>query len=285
RLINRWLISEKNALARAHFRRIMDNSEKALSTIHEAIYHPSPVFRQRFGIDAQLAELDRIAAARPGDADTLRNSAFSCLLLGDLTRTQAYAEALLACSPGDAVAIGCQCLAAGMQGDLERAREYACQLETQDSRHPLAMEARLLTLLMSAAKLGGMSDASELLMDAQQLFLEPVAVGVGDVLDRYEAVLLEARANALFPDAINRGADSIAALEELLCLLRSDDPHVHGLPLDGVRQVLQIYANFCLGQLHEIAGHGARAREHYDAVIRIDPSSNFGEAAYLKHGA
>tara|TARA_R110002072_G_scaffold26705_4_gene87950 strand:- start:370 stop:1881 length:1512 start_codon:yes stop_codon:yes gene_type:complete len=284
RLINRWLISEKNALARQHFRRIMDNSEKALSTIHEAIYHPSGVFRKRFDIDAQLLALDKATAARSDQPSALRTAAFSCLLLADLARTTAYADALLQRSPGDAVALACKCLAAGMAGDLDSARAQAQRLEELDSRHPLAMEARLLTLLMSAARLGGMSDASELLKDAQQLFLEPVAVDSSDVLDRYEAVLLEARANALFPDAINRGAQSVTALEALLERLQSDDPDVHGLPADGVRMVLQIYTHFCLGQLNEIAGRTERAREHYDAVIRIDPSSNFGEAAYLKHG-
>jgi len=284
RLINRWLISEKNALARQHFRRIMDNSEKALSTIHEAIYHPSGAFRKRFDIDAQLRALDGAMAAQGDQVPALRSAAFSCLLLDDIERTTAYADALLERAPGDAVAIACKCLAAGMSGDLDGARSQAQQLEELDSRHPLAMEARLLTLLMSAARLGGMSDTSELLKDAQQLFLEPVAVDSSDVLDRYEAVLLEARANALFPDAINRGAQSVAALENLLERLQSDDPAVHDLPVDGVRMVLQIYTNFCLGQLHEIAGRTALAREHYDAVIRIDPSSNFGEAAYLKDG-
>ncbi len=59
RVINRWMISEKTRQARRMFQRIMDNSEKALSTIHDAIYFPSKVFRKRFRIEEELALLEK----------------------------------------------------------------------------------------------------------------------------------------------------------------------------------------------------------------------------------
>ena len=48
RVINRWIVSKKTGLARGMFQRIIENSEKALSTIHQAIYFPSKFFRKRF---------------------------------------------------------------------------------------------------------------------------------------------------------------------------------------------------------------------------------------------
>ncbi|NND66846.1 MAG: hypothetical protein HKN19_04585, partial [Halioglobus sp.] len=164
------------------------------------------------------------------------------------------------------------------------ALEFFGPLTDLDSRLPMAMEARLLTVLMQAARLGGMSDASELLKDAQQLFLEPVEWNAQDPLDRCEAVLLEARANALFPDAIDREADAIEGLESLLAELQNDGITIRGEPLEAVAMVQEIYTHYYLAQLYEARGDAGRARQHYDNVIRIDPSSNFGEAAYLKLG-
>ncbi|MDX1735957.1 MAG: hypothetical protein R3228_16395, partial [Halioglobus sp.] len=283
-LINRWLVSEKGFQARRLFRQIIENSEKALSTVHDAIYFPSQVFRVRFGIDAELQQLDDALHDRAGDREALLAAARACLLLTEFRRCDAYADAALALDEEDALAIACKGLASGMRGDLDRALEHAATLERLDSRHPMAMEARLLALLMQAAKVGGMSDVSELLRDAQQLFLEPVEVDSGDAMDTVEAHMLEARANTLFPDAINRREAAIDALRSVLAQLEQGGFELHGLALEGLRMAQLIYAHFYLGQLLQAQGDTGGAQLHYEKVIQIDPSSNFGEAAYLSLG-
>jgi predicted TPR repeat methyltransferase len=45
-----------------------------------------------------------------------------------------------------------------------------------------------------------------------------------------------------------------------------------------------VYTSFYLGQLHEAAGDSHEARRYFEKVIQLDPSSNFGEMAYLKLG-
>ncbi|MEZ5502908.1 MAG: tetratricopeptide repeat protein [Halioglobus sp.] len=57
-----------------------------------------------------------------------------------------------------------------------------------------------------------------------------------------------------------------------------------GLPMEAIRAVYQVYASFYLGQLHEAGGDTARASPYFERVIQLDPSSNFGEMAYLKLG-
>jgi len=283
RVINRWMISEKTRQARLMFQRIMDNSEKALSTIHQAIYFPSKVFRQRFRIEEELAGLGRKLDARPRDLQLIHSACRACLLLTDFARAITFADAALALAPDNELALAFKSLAYGMDNNLEQALLYAKRLEASDSRHTFALEARLLALLMQAAKLGGVSDTSGLLKDAAELFRDPVTLPQ-DKTDRLEACLLQARANTIFPDAINKGVEAIRELESMLESLAGSGIEDLGLPLEGTRMVYQMYASFYLGQLHEASGDGIKASRYFEKVIQLDPSSNFGEMAYLKLG-
>ncbi|MCB1687478.1 MAG: MerR family transcriptional regulator, partial [Halioglobus sp.] len=83
RVINRWMISEKTRIARHIFQRVIENSERALSTVHDTIYRPSKVFRKRFRIDEELASLRRAIGKRPRDREALHNACRTCLLLAD----------------------------------------------------------------------------------------------------------------------------------------------------------------------------------------------------------
>jgi len=284
RIINRWMISEKTRQARAMFQRIIDNSEQALSTIHQAIYLPSKVFRQRFAIEEELAALGRAVAASPADPGLILSACRACLLLADFPRAIAFADAALALAPDDDLALACKCLAFGMDRNLDAALPYARRLEASDCRHTIALEARLLAMLMQAAKLGGVSDTTDLLKDAAELFRDPASAPPRDDFDRLEACLLQARANTIFPDAIDTGGAAIQALEAMLARLEANTFQALGLPLEGARVAYQVYGHFYLGQLCAAAGLEARARQSFETVIRLDPSSNFGELAYLKLG-
>jgi tetratricopeptide (TPR) repeat protein len=171
-----------------------------------------------------------------------------------------------------------------MNNELDQALLYARQLEATDSRHTIAMEARLLTLLMQAAKLGGVSDTTELMKQAADLFREALSVVAEDEFDSLEACLLRARANTIFPDAINAGPQAISDLECMLEMLEAKPYNALGLPVEAARLVYQVYASFYLGQLYEGTGDTGQARQYFEKVIQLDPSSNFGEMAYLKLG-
>lgn len=284
RVINRWIVSKKTGLARGMFQSIIENSEKALSTIHQAIYFPSKVFRKRFQIDQELQILSQSVAANPRDLARIHCASRACLLLTEFERALDFADAALAIRPNDDLAIACKCLAFGMANRLEEAQRYATQLEASDSRHPIALEARLLTLLMRAAKLGGMSDTTQLMKEAVELFRDPAMAPPQDEFDRFEACLLQARANTIFPDAINKGQEAIVALESMLERLRDRSLEELGLPFEGTQVVYQVCASYHLGQLFETQGNVAGARSCFEQVIQLDPSSNFGEMAYLKLG-
>lgn len=282
RIINRWIVSEKTGLARDMFQRIIENSEKALSTIHQAIYLPSKVFRTRFRIDEELASLSNTTSANPGDLRSTLNASRACLLLAEFEQAVNFADAALGIRPDYDLAIACKSLAYAMDNRLDEALLYARRLEASDCRHTVAMEARLLTLLMQAAKLGGMSDTTELLKDAVELFRDPTPSPPQDEFDCLEACLLQARANTIFPDAIDSGPEAIKGLERMLERLQNHSYAELDLPIEGTRVVYQVYANYYMGQLLETEGNSADARNCFEQVIQLDPSSNFGEMAYLK---
>ncbi|MCB1687176.1 MAG: hypothetical protein KDI33_01745, partial [Halioglobus sp.] len=197
---------------------------------------------------------------------------------------QEFADAALALKRDDDLAIACKCLTYAMDKNLEQALLYAGSVEATGSRHTIAIEARLLTLLMQAAKLGGVSDTTELMKQAADLFREPLPVPARDKFDHLEACLLRARANTIFPDAINSGPATINELEAMLEALESNTYDALGLPTEGTRLVYQVYASFYLAQLHETVDDIEQAKKYFEKVIQLDPSSNFGEMAYLKLG-
>lgn len=282
RIINRWMISEKTGQARAKFRNILDNAETALSSVHDAIYIPSKVFCQRFNIAQELSELRAQLEADPLDTDELRRACRAALLFAQFDLAIDLANAALSINPHDDFSVALKCLAHGMDFKLDEALLCANQLEASGCHHPLATEARLLTLLMQAAKLSGVSDTSDMLKDAAELFREPLSFAATNPADRYEALLLNARANTLFPDAINAEEDTVKNLLGMLASLEDAGPGDLDLPSKGTRYVYQVYACFYLAQLYQDAGEDALAREYFERVIQLDPSSNFGEIAYLK---
>ncbi|MCB1703774.1 MAG: MerR family transcriptional regulator [Halioglobus sp.] len=284
RVVNRWMISEKTRMARHLFQRVIENSEKALSTVHDTIYLPSKLFRKRFRIDEELAGIAQAISKNPRNRKALHNACRTCLLLADYEGAQGFADAALALKRNDDFAIACKCLAYAMDKDLEQAQRYADMLATAQSTHTIAMEARLLTLLMQAAKLGGVSDTTELMKQAADLFREPLSVSAEEAFDHFEASLLRARANTIFPDAINALPEAISDLQSMQEKLEGNSYQALGLPAEGTRLVYQVYTSFYLGQLHEATGAAAQARRYYEKVIQLDPSSNFGEMAYLKLG-
>lgn len=282
RIINRWMISEKTGQARAKFRNIMENAETALSSVHDAIYIPSKVFCQRFNVALELAELRAQLEPDSPDIGELRRACRAALLFAEFDLAIELANAALSINPHDDLTVALKCLAYGMDFKLDEALQCARQLETSDCHHPLAMEARLLTLLMQAAKLSGVSDTSDMLKDAAELFRQPLSFAANTPADRFEACLLNARANTLFPDAINAEEDTMKNLLGMLASLDDGGPDDLDLPSNGTRYVYQVYACFYLAQLYQDVGNKTLAREYFERVIQLDPSSNFGEMAYLK---
>lgn len=281
RVINRWVVAEKNYQARRLFRRVMENSERAISTLLDLIYRPSRVFRQRYRTDYVLGRLRAAFETNPGASQKAHDLCLATLLLAEYDQTVAAAEAALAVDPRDSVSTAFISLAHGLQNNADEAFRYGCHLQQDTTQHPVALQARLLSLLLRAVKLGGVTDTSEMMNRAGELFLELAAEPSGA---HPEITLLLARANIAFPEFANARTQAIDSLHSLLQRLDDNAQEVLGHALEDLRIVYRIYAHYYLGLLHHAEGDQASAVRSFQQVLQLDPASNFGEDAYLRLG-
>lgn len=286
RIINRWMVTEKSRQIRSQFQRVIDNSERAISTLLDNIYQPSTLFRQRHGLDQILsnltAEMDR-GPTLPEHAHAL---CFACLLLGQYEKSVAIGEAALAFAPDKPMGTAVVALAYGLQNNVDRAFEYASQLEDCQDRHPVILQARILSSLLKASKLSGVADTAELMKSAGEIFLDLLQ---GPSVDEPEAILTLARANVGFPDFANSRPRAITALEALLQRLERNTVELAELPIASLRgsllAVYRINTLYYLGMLFAMSGDHDKAAHLFEQVIQLDPASNFGKNACLQLGS
>ncbi|MFK7977234.1 MAG: MerR family transcriptional regulator [Halioglobus sp.] len=282
KIINRWIIQEKTNHARNTFSRIIENSEKALTTVHDAIYVPSKVFLQRYNVDAEMQALYATAKTKKASQADMEAACRTAVLLAKFDMAIELADHALGQHKHAVVFTALKCLALGMNRQLDDALAHVENLTASGSQHPLALEARLLAMLMQAARLSSVSDPSQILKEAADLFREPTAFVPRTKIDKFEAGLLAARAKTLFPDAFAWRDDIPLKLEAMLEELIATPSGDQDLPLEATRQVFRIYGAYYLGQLYADADDHTRARHYFEEVIKLDPASNFGQLAYLK---
>jgi DNA-binding transcriptional MerR regulator len=286
RIINRWMITEKSRQIRSQFQRVIDNSERAISTLLDTIYQPSAIFRQRHGLDQMLANLTTELDTSPPLLEHAHALCFSSLLLGEYEQTITIAQSALAVAPDEPLATAFVALAHGLQNNVDLAFEHGSQLEDCQDTHPVILQARMLSLLLKASKLSGVADTAELMKSAGEIFLELLQ---GPSMEEPEAILTLARANVAFPDFANSRSQAINALQALLQRLEKNALELAELPVAGLQESLltayRICALYYLGVLLAMNDEHDKAAHFFEQVIQLDPASNFGKSAYLQLGS
>lgn len=281
RIINRWMVAEKSRQIRTQFQRVIDNSERALSTLLDTVYRPSAPFQKRHKTAQLLSQLALLATKEPGPLCACDEVRLISLLLGDYKLITQLAKSALTADENDSVAQACIALAEGMQGHANEAFTAARPLETSQSNHPIVLQARLAALLLKAAQQGGVADTNELMKSAAELFLELPSDMQGE---HPEIILLLARANIAFPDFANSKLHAINALEALLVRLDNEEPYQAAPNIEDLQKILstiyRIYTLYYLGVLNRMAGRTEAATDYLEKVLKLDPASNFGENAY-----
>jgi DNA-binding transcriptional MerR regulator len=283
RIISRWMVTEKSRQIRNQFQRVIDNSERAISTLLDTVYQPSTIFRQRHGLDQLLSSLTTELDTSPPLLEHAHALCFACLLLGEYEQTITIAQTALVVAPEDPIATAFVALAHGLQNNVDLAFEYGSKLEDCQARHPVILQARMLSSLLKASKLGGVADTAELMKSAGEIFLELLQ---GPSLDEPEVILTLARANVAFPDFANSRPQAIIALQALLRRLEKNTVELAELPVPGLREnlltVYRIYALYYLGVLLAMNDDHEKSNHFFEQVVQLDPASNFGKSAYLQ---
>lgn len=286
RIITRWMVTEKSRQIRSQFQRVIDNSERAISTLLDTIYQPSTIFRQRHDLDQILSNLTAELDTTTPPLGHTHALCFACLLLGEHEETIALAQRALAVAPEEPIATAFLALAHGLQNNIDLAFEYGSQLEECHDKHPVILQARMLSSLLKASKLSGVADTAELMKSAGEIFLELLQ---GPSIEEPEAILTLARANVAFPDFANSRPQAINALQTLLQRLEKNTVELPRLPVAGLQEslliVYRIYALYYLGVLLAMNDEHDEAAYFFEQVIQLDPASNFGENAYLQLGS
>lgn len=286
RIISRWMATEKNRQIRNQFQRVIDNSERAISTLIDTIYRPSILFRQCHGLDQLLSNLTAQLDTRATLPEHAYALCFAGLLLGEYEHTITVGQTALALAPGEPIAIAVLALAHGLQNDVDLAFEYGSQLEDCDNKHPVILQARMLSSLLKASKLSGVTDTAELMRNAGEIFLDLLQ---GSTLEEPEAILTLARANIAFPDFANSRPQAINALQTLLRGLEENTVELTDLLgaelRDGLLIIYRTCALYYLGVLLAMNAEHEKAAHFFEQVVQLDPASYFGENAYLQLGS
>ncbi len=283
RIFNRWMIADKTQLLRRQYQQILDDTEQDVAHSLDAIYLPSEVFRKRFGVDATIAGWRQAIAQGDAGPERQLEYAAATVLLAD------FATALEFCGNGAAPGadaqryLAIQCVALSLQKRMVEAGDCFSQLQQADQHSTWSFIARLLYLLLQAAEVGALADASEMLGDALVLYQRALVEGAaGNAEEALEQKLLRGRACVMFSKWIPPDQEAIQHLQDMLSELDRHTAADLGLPNDAIRVVYQIYSHFYLARLYDALADAEQARGHYEQVVMLDPASNFGEYAYLR---
>jgi tetratricopeptide (TPR) repeat protein len=233
-----------------------------------------------------LADLTAQLDTSPPGLEHTHALSFACLLLGEYEQTITIGQAALAVAPDEPTATAVLALAHGLQNNVDLAFEYGSQLEDCQNKHPVILQARMLSLLLKASKLSGVTDTTELMKSAGEIFLDLLQ---GPSMEEPEAIFTLARANVAFPDFANSRPQAITALQALLQRLEENAIELAELPVAKLQEslltVYRICALYYLGVLLAMNDEQDKAAHFFEQVIQLDPASNFGKSAYLQLGS
>ena len=282
RLFNGWLIADKTQLLRRKYQKILDETEQDVAHSLDAIYIPSDVFRKRFKVDTTIDNWRCDSQRSDLTADQRLQYAMATMVLAD------FDVALELCRGGDGSDVDVQrqlaveCVVLCMQQRIDAAADCYQRLNAADDSSVLSSIARLLYLLLRAAELGALSDASQILVEALSLYQRALEHSTADSpIEAFEKQMLRGRACVMFSKWIQPDEAAVQALQDMLQQLEADSGAL-GLPSDSVRVVYQVYCHFYLARIYQALGDSPAASDHFQRVVMLDPASNFGEHAYLQ---
>lgn len=283
RLFNAWLVADKTQLLRSKYQKILDETEQDVAHSLDAIYVPSEMFRKRFKVDAAI-DAWRSDSQRPDvNADTRLQYAMATMMLADFEVALELCRQDLESGADMQRQLAVECVVLCMQKRTDAAADCYQRLNEEDDSSVLSSIARLLYLLLRAAELGALSDATEILAEALSLYQRALERSTATTpIENFEKQLLRGRACVMFSKWIQPDEAAVQALQKMLAVLEAESSAALGLPSDAVRVVYQVYCHFYLARIYQALEDHAAAGDHFQRVLLLDPASNFGEYAYLQ---
>ncbi|MGM0578089.1 MAG: MerR family transcriptional regulator [Myxococcota bacterium] len=280
RAIGDLVASLRRAAVRRALRRLAEVGPRSLTFAHDAIYVPSPLFVQRYGLDDVLREVEARASAAPDDPSHALRMGRLLLGLGRYDEAEPWLQRGADLAPDDAVMwshLGITRAIAGHVGTGLDACQRAVDLARESPRARTFLGA---ALGLAAAHTSGLDDGADALRRALRVAEESRDLEPADTLEHMEVLLARGRLFTVLPRQLPGHAEGVADLEEVLERTTGTTDADNGFEFPGTNALYRIHALFYLGISAFQEGAAEQARRLLRQCITEDPSSHFATRAY-----
>ncbi len=261
-------------------RQLEELRQRAADFARAAVYVPSRLFLERFGLEACAAALME-RARRPGAPGEVRVALGRLLLgLGRYEDVEPWLKGLPQGDPHEAEAWAYLGVARALGGRIGAARRAIQRALDRSPESPRAHAFLGVVLALDAATTRGPFNPADILPEAIAAVRRSYALEPADPAEEMETRLARGRLLSVLPPELQEHAQGLADLEQVLAATLPEACAHAAFALPGTREVYRENALFYLGVLAHREGDLPRARALLGECIALDPGSNFAEAAY-----
>ena len=256
--------------------RLAEFGPKTRTFADEAIYVPTPLFIQRYGLEGILERAEHAATAEVGSGRAALSHGRLGLGLGRYEEAEVWLSRSAQREPDNAETfayLGVSRAVPGRPASGVEACRRAVELAPESPRAHAFLGAALALLGATSAGLLGNTDV---LLQALEVAAKSRALEPADIREHMEVLLARGRLFSVLPD----DAEGRADLEHVLSRTEGCTDEANGFEFPGTNAVYRTHALFFLGCSAAQSGAHARARALLEECITIDPTSRFAARAY-----
>lgn len=260
--------------------RVAEVGSRSLNFARDAIYVPSKLFIQRYGLDAIVGQIEHMALQDPSDAELSKRLGQVLIGIGRYDEAEVWLARSVDRAPNDAVTHSYLGLARAISGRTEAGVEAAERAAELEPSSPRAWAFLGVTWALHAAAATTPVEAADVLRRAIQTAAESYELTERDIGERMETLIARGRLLTVLPSDQPRHQDGAADLEEVLTRTDHDADEDIGFELPGNSDIYRMHALFYLGISAWYAGHRDRAERLLRECITLDPASHFARRSY-----
>lgn len=278
-------ITELSSAVRLHavrqvMQRVAEVGSRSLTFARDAIYVPSELFIERYGLDGIIAALEHAALQEPERPDLWKRLGQVLLGVGRYDEAEVWLARSAERTPDDAATHTYLGLARAISGRTEAGVTSARRATEIEPQSPRAHAFLGVTLALHATSAATAAEAADVLRQAIRTAADSHALIERDVGERMETLLARGRLLTVLPSDQHLHQQGVADLEEVLTRTAHAADEDIGFELPGSGDLYRMHALFYLGISAWYAGERARTRRMLQECITIDPASHFARRSY-----
>ncbi|MCC6749209.1 MAG: MerR family transcriptional regulator [Deltaproteobacteria bacterium] len=278
--VGELVVALRGSEVAAALRALSEVAPRARSFAADAIYVPSPLFIERYGLDTELEHARRQVAAQPEDPVALLTLGRLLLGLGHYDEAARWCQESLKRRPRFAEAACYLGLTQALAGRLLPAVASCRRAVELAPESPRCRTFYGVVLAMHAVATTGLANATEVLQSALAEAVQSRKLPFPDEREELETLIARGRVLAVLPRELDAHRMGLEDLQQVLELTRHAHDGERGLEFSGSAALYRLHALFYLGVAAIERGDVALGREWLQECITIDPVSIFAKRAY-----